>query len=306
MKFLISVIIFSFLPNSAYTYSTKNISDLIKTPEQNINLAKVALELAQEFKPSLDIKGNLTKIDNMVSKIRPEIEKARSPKAKIEALNKYFYSTFAISYDLTDPMVKKANNRFLNGLLESKKGSCITLPLLYISIAQRLDLPIYPVLLPSHIFARYITPKEKINIEITSGGKEVPDSTYKRDFKVTKEALANNAYMKELSYKEYLSELVAINAIDHFYRKKDHKKGLSYMKVAVGLRPLTPELFKIKGQMHYTRYKKLQTQKKFTESNNHLLLANQLRDKAKKIGLVKLSNQKYLKEIKKKVSRTKS
>ena len=47
-------------------------------------------------------------------------------------------------------------NSFINNVLESKKGNPISLSILYIEIARRLNLPIYGVNLPQHFILAYL------------------------------------------------------------------------------------------------------------------------------------------------------
>ena len=89
-------------------------------------------------------------------------------------MNTYLYrkgwwnDSIAFTYDLDDLEASKKENQFLNGYLATKKGSCITMPMLHLVLADRLGWPVYPVLTPKHYFCRYIEPGfEENNIEAT-------------------------------------------------------------------------------------------------------------------------------------------
>ena len=94
-------------------------------------------------------------------------------------------------------------------------------------------------------------------------------------------------YMNEMSYKGYISELVAINAIDHFYRNNDYERGLEYINIAVKLRPIAPDIYYTKGKMHFSLYKNYQSKGKSLRSNKHLALSRELYFKAKALGFIK-------------------
>jgi regulator of sirC expression with transglutaminase-like and TPR domain len=55
--------------------------------------------------------------------------------------------------------------RYLNFVLDTKKGNCWGTSILYLSVAERVALPLYAVSAPDHSFVRYADDYKKINIE---------------------------------------------------------------------------------------------------------------------------------------------
>ena len=295
-------ITFILLLHSAFvfSYNEKSLEKLLHIKEKDIDLAEVALGLTKEIRPRLNIKKYMASINKMVFQIKHLMKRDSDPKSKIKILNDYFYKRF--SYDLDDPMVLKEKNRFLTGLIDSRKGSCITLPLLYVTLAQQLGLPMYPVLAPSHIFVRYIG-DISINIETTTNGRMISDEKYIEDFLIPPQSISSGAYMKRLTYKEYLSELIMVNAIEHFFRRNKIKKGLKYIDLAIKIRPSTPELYQVKGKMNSALYNKYQRVGELIKSNNYLSILNKMRWEVKRRGYVHLRKEKYLKKIQKQKGR---
>jgi hypothetical protein len=60
-----------------------------------------------------------------------------------------------------------ANNLFLTGLLRTKRGSCVSMPLVYLVIGQRLGMPVHLVTVGRHYFIRWEDPGYRMNIEPT-------------------------------------------------------------------------------------------------------------------------------------------
>ena len=303
---LFLVIIFSFFVMIPFkdSYCLEEIENLHSLPEKNLDIATIALTLAKEFNPSMNMKKHLKKIDEIVNTIKTEVKDSKQPQVRLNTINNILYKKMGFSYDLSDPKVRKSKNRYLNGLLDSKKGSCITLPLLYLIVGQRLNYPIYPVIAPSHLFLRYInSSSNNINIEATSKGKTFTNSRYIRDFSISKQGIQSGAYMREMTYKEYLSELVLINAIRYFHDKKDYDKAFKYIDIAQKLRSLTPEIYRIKSKMHFTLFQKYQREGKLEQSNKQLTLSLKEERQSKKLGYIRLSDKEYLKQIKTKQKR---
>lgn len=60
-----------------------------------------------------------------------------------------------------------ANNTFLPGLLRTRRGSCVSMPLVYLVIGRRLGLPVHLVTVGKHYFIRWEEPGYRMNIEPT-------------------------------------------------------------------------------------------------------------------------------------------
>ncbi|WP_316746423.1 transglutaminase-like domain-containing protein [Pedobacter gandavensis] len=73
---------------------------------------------------------------------------------KIKLINHVFYNVYGFSGNTKnhhDPQ-----NSYINQVLDSKKGNQISLAIIYSSIAQKLDIPVYGVNLPQHFILGYI------------------------------------------------------------------------------------------------------------------------------------------------------
>jgi tetratricopeptide (TPR) repeat protein len=67
---------------------------------------------------------------------------------------------------------------FLPSVLDSRRGVCLGVSILYLCLAQRLDLNLEIITPPGHIFVRWRNGNETINIERTARGIQLPDEEY--------------------------------------------------------------------------------------------------------------------------------
>ena len=67
---------------------------------------------------------------------------------------------------------------FLSSVLDSRLGVCLGVSILYLSIAERLDLPLEIITPPGHIYIRYRKGEEIQNIETTARGIHLPNRAY--------------------------------------------------------------------------------------------------------------------------------
>jgi len=118
------------------------------------DLIKAFVLLTKFRYPDLDEEKYLEKINKMRQNIWLEINQDLTALEKIKVLNHIFYDIYQFRGQL--PQNINLNAYFLNNLLDSKKGSAISLGILYISIAQSLDIPIFGVDLHHHFALAYM------------------------------------------------------------------------------------------------------------------------------------------------------
>jgi len=118
------------------------------------DLIKAFVLLTKFRYPDLDEEKYLEKINKMRQNIWLEINQDLTALEKIKVLNHIFYDIYQYRGQL--PQNINLNAYFLNNLLDSKKGSAISLGILYISIAQSLDIPIFGVDLHHHFALAYM------------------------------------------------------------------------------------------------------------------------------------------------------
>jgi regulator of sirC expression with transglutaminase-like and TPR domain len=102
------------------------------------------------------------------------------------------------------PMPDSINITFdcLTVLLKTRKASCVGLTSLYLALAEQLDLPLYGVLVPGHVFVRYQSDSICINVETLRKGVQRTDEFYRDYFKPNP---GTKYYMRNLSKKEFIA-----------------------------------------------------------------------------------------------------
>ena len=124
----------------------------IQQPDEQIDLAKAALYIAQEEYPRLDIQEYLNALDTMAMEVQERLPTEVYPLRIIKTINQYLYDDLGFSGNTTnyyDP-----RNSFLNDVIERRTGIPITLSLVYLEIAHRIDFPMTGVGMPGHFLIR--------------------------------------------------------------------------------------------------------------------------------------------------------
>jgi len=104
--------------------------------------------------PDLDEQAIINQIEDIKRDIWVGLQYEMSSIEKIKLINHVFYNQYGFSGNTKnhhDPQ-----NSYLNQVLESKKGNQISLAIIYSTIAQKLDIPVFGVNLPQHFILGYI------------------------------------------------------------------------------------------------------------------------------------------------------
>lgn len=192
------------------------IQKQLDLPERQIDIGIAALTFAKEVYPEIDIAAYSRRIDRLVEGARSVIQRQDryDPDSVIRALNTFFYQIEGFRYDFSKQAFSKTENYYLTGVLDTRQGTCFNLPMLYMAVAQRLGYPVYPVTAPDHVFLRFVSPDLKEpNIEATAGGGYSPDEDYIERLHISAKGLKSGAYLKTLTYRQYLAFLLETNAI---------------------------------------------------------------------------------------------
>jgi len=191
MKILKIFLLFLFATNIGFAqkqYTGQSIEDILKLPEKDISISIATLVLAKEFYPNMNVPFFLQAFDYLADRFNYYFGNFTDPNDIIPALNTYPFKpgywndNITFCYDDDDLQVTKLNNKFINGYISSKKGSCITMPMLYIILGEKLHIPLKPVRSAKHFFVRYEPEGIKLNfqhnIEATNGGGFISDDEY--------------------------------------------------------------------------------------------------------------------------------
>jgi regulator of sirC expression with transglutaminase-like and TPR domain len=143
--------------------------EIVNQPEDSINLAEAALLIAADEYPSLDIAVYLRRLDEFAGHLRPAIQQEKSPRRKIERLNRYLFHELRFrgnQEDYYDP-----RNSYLNDVIDRRVGLPITLSVIYMEVGKRLGFPFYGVGLPGHFVVKWHDRENEIFVDPFHAGE---------------------------------------------------------------------------------------------------------------------------------------
>ncbi len=141
----------------------------ISQADEQINLGKAALYIAQEEYPDLDPAEYLNALDTIASEVQERLPSPAYPLRIIQSINQYLYDDLGFTGN-TDSYYDPRNS-FLNDVIERRTGIPITLSLVYLEVARRIDFPMVGVGMPLHFLIRPEFEDVGIFVDAFDGGQ---------------------------------------------------------------------------------------------------------------------------------------
>jgi regulator of sirC expression with transglutaminase-like and TPR domain len=152
-----------------YLSARQYFSQEIQQPDKYINLAKAALFVAQEEYPHLDTEEYLNALDTIALELSERLPSDRYPMKVIQVINQYLYEDLGFTGNTEnyyDP-----RNSFLNDVIDRRTGIPITLAVVYLEIARRIDFPMVGIGMPGHFLLRPDVAEMEIFVDAFHGGE---------------------------------------------------------------------------------------------------------------------------------------
>lgn len=245
---ILSVSCFAKLDYDRQGLYINSIHRILKLDDNQIDLATAVLLASRDWNGYTNTRIYLEKIDEMAEHI---LETATKRTGKpdgitlVRRMNEYLFD------ELKFTAVSDANNPedlFLHSVIDNRRGYCLSLSVLYLSIGQRLGLPLYGVVVPGHFFVRYDDGQTQFNIETTSKGNVAPDKHYIDSFNVPTNGY-ENLYMKNLTNQQTIG--CFFNNLGNCYQSTDQTdKALEIFENAIALNPTLTESLSNLGNIY--------------------------------------------------------
>ena len=184
-----------------------------KLPVHEIDLAR-GLFLSELGAANLPkIRSYEALLDLMALQIRARLPAQASDAEKVFEMNRYIFDELGYRFPPHSVYFEDIDlYTFLPSVMDSRRGVCLGVSILYIALAQRLDLAFEMVTPPGHIYIR----TKDINIETTARGVHLDSSVY----------LGVDTRSLEIRNIKEVIGLAHFNQASTFWRKEDPKQAL--------------------------------------------------------------------------------
>lgn len=172
-------------------------------------------------------------LSRLADRLRPAVAAAKEGKEVVAAFRRVLLDDEGLTYD---HVAGNTENFLIHSVLARKRGNCLGMTLLWLSLAEMLDVPFRGVHVPGHCFVRYEGKGTRINVEFSDGGAQWSDGRYLEEFRLA----GGRPYLRSLSSAETLG--VLFKSIGAAYtRKGRHAEALAVYAAGEDNYPGLPE-----------------------------------------------------------------
>lgn len=118
------------------------------------DLLQGALIINRYQYPDLDEQKVINQIEDIKREMWMLLNYDMSSIEKVKTINHVFYTQYGFSGNTKNH--QDPHNSYISQVVESKKGNQISLAIIYATLAQKLDIPIYGINLPQHFMLGYL------------------------------------------------------------------------------------------------------------------------------------------------------
>lgn len=210
------------------------LRSFLKLPDAQVDFAKVKLSIDQMIDPKADLVWATRQLDQITASVTNMITqkffmRRVAAADKVDALRAYLYlagtwnGNRVFKYDLeNDPTGKTIlANKLVPNYLRTRLGNCVSMPALFLILAQKLGVDAALSTAPEHYFVKYRDETGTYhNLETTHDGGLKRDASYVREFEISPKAMENRLYLQPLSPKQTIIAMAGSLA-EHYYDKKN-------------------------------------------------------------------------------------
>lgn len=190
-------------------------------PDRELDYARAKIAFDMVVDPSFDPTAVLGELDALTGHARAFCERQPNAEARLAALRAFIYDSGPwnnyrpFAYDSADPAGELRRNKMLYNYLATRRGQCVSMPILFLILGERLGLDVCFVSAPEHYFVRYrdCSGREH-NIETTSGGHPARTEWYRLSAPITDRSLETGLYLRGLSKREAIASM-ASTIVEH-------------------------------------------------------------------------------------------
>lgn len=225
-----------------------NFYQEISQPETD--LAKACLYFAQAEYTDLDPQKYLKILDQIVGEIELQLPAERYPLKVIKTINQHLFDNLGFRGNKGN--YYEPENSFLHQVLERKLGIPISLSVLYLAIAKRLNFPMVGVGMPGHFLIRpefenvgiFVDPFNRGEILFENDCQKKLDETYHQQLKL------DPSWLAPVDNKQILARM--LNNLKFIYlHRREINKALSTMSAILKIHPERTAEIRDRGLLYY-------------------------------------------------------
>lgn len=219
------------------------VREALNQPEAQLNYLEAAIAFDRLISKDLNAGATRAMIARLVDASRQMAGPKSSDPYKLAAVRKAIYGAGPwnynrpFTYDLADPFGQQVRSKMLSTYVRTRKGNCVSMPVLFLIVADRIGLKVRLAAAPLHLFVRYTDPAGvDHNLEATSGGHEARTEWYRTNLPMSDRAVESGIYMRTLSKRETIAQMAA-SVLDHLMAERRFQEAADVADAVLAVSP---------------------------------------------------------------------
>jgi regulator of sirC expression with transglutaminase-like and TPR domain len=229
------------------------VRDIIDRPTIHLDYLQTKLALDQIVDPAMGLESITSGISRLAAFATEMAGPGADDARKLAAVRTVIYragpwnENRPFAYDLADPYGQNLRNKLLSTYLSTRRGNCVSMPILFLILADRLGVNVALSTAPLHVFLKFTDTAGKVtNLETTSGALPARDQWYREKLPMTDQAVANGLYLRTLSRKESVA-LMATTVMEHLMDQGRYQDAIDVADVILAHSPRDAETMVKRG-----------------------------------------------------------
>ena len=135
--------------------------------EAQFPLLEAAASIAQDEEPQLDIQEVLATCDALLVRLKRRVKAEADPMRKLSVLNQFFYTDLGFSGNANNFYAPE--NSYVNEVLQRRRGIPISIAVIWLELAQALDLQAEGISFPGHFLVKVTLPEGLVVLDPLTG-----------------------------------------------------------------------------------------------------------------------------------------
>ncbi len=204
-------------------------------------LDRAALDLASIHFPGLEPQPFLDQLNDLASRLGDRLRNFNDGRDFVETAQRFLFGELGFhgnEEDFFDP-----RNSCLNQVLERRTGLPITLSVMYMEIARRLQMPVFGIGLPNHFVIQFDDGNYSTFIDPFHGGRPI---TVRECFALAGAPVADPSLLQRVSKKQIAMRMLQ-NLHKVYMQQRDFERAVATLDLMISGAPDTAQWYKYRG-----------------------------------------------------------
>jgi len=217
---------------------------LLAGDRSDMTLDRAALSLATIEYPGLPMEASLELLDAYAAEIRDRTLRAANGREFLNGANRFLFEDMGFRGNADD--YYNPHNSCLNEVLKNRVGIPISLSVLYLEIARRLERPMFGIGLPGHFLVQYNDGQYATFLDPFQGGALLSaDQCYD----MANLAIPDPRVLTPVDNRQILFRMINnLRAI--YFSRRLYRKALQVMDLLIDATPRLADLYKQRAMVH--------------------------------------------------------